>query len=633
MSLRSQTVSLLLGLSILLVATMHVIQMLVVMPAFVELEQIGAERSVMCCVNALNRDLQSLSSMTSDWASWDESYQYVQDHNTEFQAKNLTDESFSNASLNLICYVDREHRVVWGEVRDIESMQTIDVPDLFAAIQSKSSTITHHDNIDDAKSGIVLTSKGPMLLAARPIITTKRHGPMMGTLIMGRFLGRHEINDLADRMGVKLDAWTVGQEDMPVEARRVVETCSRSRQTHIETVDAQTLHAYEVVNDLYGQPALLLRVHVPREVTAQGRMSTRVAAGSSLVGGAVSLAALWIALQWRIINPLRRMAGHMKQEGQRKDLRTRLHLARTDEIGVLANEFDRMVENLAENRKKILDSAHRSGMADVASEVLHNVGNAVNSASCSVELLRERLDGSKVAGFNRAAAMLREQAPHAAEFFGADPRGPKLVDYLVGLNEALQQEQGDYQSEVARLDKTIRHIRDIIAAQQTYTGQSEFLQEVDLSALVDNALMLNQEELLTHQIEVEVDLPPLPDLRLNKSKMTQVLVNLVRNAIQAMRDQPSDARRLTISARTVDETGIEIEVRDTGSGFDDQVREKLFTQGFTTKPEGNGIGLHYCANAIQDAGGQISAESPGTGQGAAFRIRLVEVMPMSMDAT
>jgi signal transduction histidine kinase len=355
-----------------------------------------------------------------------------------------------------------------------------------------------------------------------------------------------------------------------------------------------------------------------------------VAAGFSLAGGGLTLAVMWIVLQRRIIDPLHHMAAHAVQVGQSGDLSVRLNVARTDEIGTLANEFDRMVGNLAESRKKVLDSAHRSGMEEVASEVLHNVGNAVNSASCSVELLRERLDGSKVAGFNRAAALLREQVPRAAEFFGADPRGPKLLNYLVGLNEVLQQEHHDHQSDVARLDETICHIRDVIAAQQTYTGQSEFRQEVDLSALVDEVLILNREQLVAYQIDVAVNLPPLPELQLNKSKVTQVLVNLVRNAIQAMHNQASGVRRLTISARTVDENGIEIEVRDTGCGFDDEVREKLFTHGFTTKSEGNGFGLHYCANAIQGAGGQITAESPGRGQGSTFRIRLVQVLPTTV---
>lgn len=633
MSLRSQVAILLVGLSIALVATMYVVQAVVVMPTFVELERTGAERNISRCIDALKSDVESLSNTTNDWASWDESYQYIQDHNAAFEAANLVDESLRNADLNLICYVDLAGRVVWSDVREIETLKKIDVPDLFDAIQQTESPIVHHDNVDDVNAGILLTSQGPMLLASRPIITTKHQGPIRGSLVMGRFLDAREIDNLADRIHATLNVWTVDQRDLPADARRGMKECLASRQTYVDTVNAKTLYAYRVLDDLYHQPALLLRVEVPRDIAQRGRMSVQVATGFSLVGGALTLALMWIVLQRRIVNPLQGMAGHAVRVGQSGDLKARLNSARTDEIGTLAREFDRMVANLAATRKKILDAAHRSGMAEVASEVLHNVGNAVNSANCSVELLRDWLDESKLAGLERATALLREQAPHAGEFFETDPRGPKLIEYLIGLNEALQHEYGNYQSEVTRLFDTIGHIRGIIAAQQSHTAKSEFRHEVDLSSLVDDALTLNQEQLRVHQIVVEVDLPPLPELLVNKSKLTQVLVNLVRNSIQAMQNQPSGPRCLTISARIVDETGIEIEVRDTGCGFDDKVRAKLFTHGFTTKPEGHGFGLHYCANAIQEAGGQITADSPGIGRGATFRVRLLDAIPQAVATT
>jgi signal transduction histidine kinase len=342
---------------------------------------------------------------------------------------------------------------------------------------------------------------------------------------------------------------------------------------------------------------------------------------------------MWVVLQWRIVGPLQYMAAHAMRVGHHDDLKARLKLARADEIGTLAREFDQMVECLAESRKRVLDMAHRAGMAEIASEVLHNVGNAVNSANCSVEVLDERLRGSKISGLDRAVTLLHEQAPRAVEFFGQDPRGPKLIDYLVNLNDTLQQERSGNQAEVVRLQETVRHIRDAIAAQQMFAGRSDFRQEVDLSTLVEDVLRLSLEQLRVAEIQVDVDLPPLPELQLNKSKITQVLVNLVRNAIQSMQDQPSDNRRLTIAASAIEEDGIEIVVGDTGMGFGEDVRAKLFMHGFTTKPEGNGFGLHYCANAVREADGNITAQSSGPGQGALFRIRLPHVMPAALATT
>ena len=627
MSLRSQIASLLLVLSLAFVTMTYAVQALVVMPAFVELERQDAARDVSRCVDALERDVDNLSNLASDWGSWDETYQYAQDHNPTFVECNLIDEAFGNSHVNLICVLDKDQKIVWGEARDIESLELIEVPSLFETLQDNQCPLAAKQNVDGGSKGVLLTERGPLLLASRAIITSKREGPPMGTVIMGLFLSEDEIKSLADRTHVKLDVWACGDKNIPATAQANLDACVLTGEKQIEVYDSKLLHAYTVMNDVYGKPAMLVRVHIPREVTIQGSMAAYVATGCSIAGGILTLLVMWIVLQWRIVGPLRTMAVHAVQVGSRDDLKARLQFDRSDEIGTLSIEFDRMVESLAQSRRKVLDTAHRAGMAEIASEVLHNVGNAVNSANCSVEVLDERLNRSKVVGLERAATMLRDQAPHAAEFFGQDPRGLKLIDYLISINDALQNERTDNKAEVLRLRETVRHIRDAISAQQTFAGRSDFRQDVELQPLLNEILKMNQELIRTSEVQVVVDLPALPELQLNKSKMTQVLVNLVRNAIQSMQDQPSDCRRLIISARCAEDDGIVIEICDTGMGFTPEVQAKLFTHGFTTKTDGNGFGLHHCANAIREAGGHVTAQSAGTGQGATFRIQLPHVMP------
>ncbi len=626
MSLRAQITTLLIALSVILVATTYAVESLIVMPAFVRLERHGADRNIDQCVNALERELDGLSNIANDWASWDDSYQYVQDHNETFAKVNLVDQAFSSTHINLICILDQDRRIVWGESRDMKTLELINVPDLFQIIEGKASSITQHQSTDDFNQGLLLTSRGPILLAARPIITTKREGPIMGSVIMGRFLNETESKNLAERTQTELDIWQVDDQYMPESARRCMEFCSKSGEKFIEVVDGKKIHAYTIMKDIFDQPAILLRVGLKREITAQGSISTIMAMGCSIVGGVLTLFAMWAVLQWRIVEPLQRMAAHAIRVGKDDNLKARLQFNRCDEIGTLANEFDDMFERLAESRKKVLNTAHRAGMAEIASEVLHNVGNAVNSANCSVEMLNERLANSKIGGLERATKLLREQAPHAAEFFGKDPNGAKLIDYLSNLNETLLRERVENQAEVKRMRDTIRHICDAIATQQIFAGRSNFLQEVNLEVLIEEILLMNEALIRSSEVQVVVDLPPLPELQLNKSKMTQILVNLVRNAIQSMQSQPADARRMTIAAKCVEEDGIEIAVTDTGTGFGEEVRTMLFTHGFTTKIEGNGFGLHFCANAIREAGGHITAQSSGVGQGASFRIRLPQVM-------
>lgn len=626
MSLRKQTAFLLIGLSIAFVCSTYAVQVLVVMPAFAELELQSAERDVDRCLDAIKSELEEINNTANDWGSWDDLYQYVEDKNESFARANLTAESFSNTHKNLICILDTKHRVVWGQSHDMVTLEAIDVPDLFAKLQEESSPITTHENIDDTRQGILLTSQGAILLASRPVITTKREGPIRGSIVMGRFLNETEISGLAARTHVSLDVWTVPQADMPPEAQRILGGLSPDDKKHFEVVDAKMLHGYTLLKDVYGKPALLLRVNLPRDVTRQGRVSAYLSTGCSIAGGILTLLAIGVVLQWRIVGPLQRMATHALRVGTQDNLKAKLNFKRTDEIGTLASEFDSMVQSLADTRRKVLDSAHRAGMAEIASEVLHNVGNAVNSANSSVETLEERLTNSKVEGIDRAAALLRDHAPRAAEFFGKDPRGPKLIDYLFRLGETLQQERIDNQSEIVRLREIVGHIRDAISAQQVFAGRSDFRQDVELPRLVDESLQINRDLIRMTETQIRLEIEPLPELFLNKSKMIQILVNLVRNAIQAMQAMPSDHRRLTIAARRAEDDGIEIELVDTGAGFSEDVRGRLFTHGFTTKPEGNGFGLHYCANAIREAGGHLTAQSAGAGQGATFRIRIPNVI-------
>ncbi len=632
MSLRSQIATMLIALSIALVVSTYAIQVWVVMPTFTKLELQAAERNVNRCYDSLMREIDTLSNIANDWASWDDTYQYVQDRNETFASVNLVDEAFSSTKFDLICIMDNARNVVWGEARDMETLEALDVPGLFELLSAEESPLNQLRDVNDRKEGVLLTSRGPLMVASRPIVTTKRQGPVRGFIMIGRFLNDNQIDSLAQRTHNKIEIWTIPDGSLSEHAASFARKCIEHSDKEIEIVDARTMHAYTVIRDINQQPALLLRISKDRDITSQGRIAAFIATACSLVGGALTLLAMWLVLQWRIVTPLQNMAHHALCVGKQDDLKARLDSTRVDEIGTLSNEFDKMVETLADSRKKVLDVAHRAGMAEIASEVLHNVGNAVNSANCSVEVLDERLGRSKLSGLERATSLLREQAPHASEFFGNDPRAPKLIDYLCNLNETLKQECIDNRAEVDRLRDTVRHIRDAIASQQTYAGRSDFRQDVDLASLIDEVVRINQELIRATEVQVTIEVPPLPELQLNKSKMTQVLVNLVRNAIQSMQSQSSDARKLCITAVCTDETGIEITVGDTGNGFDSDVQARLFTHGFTTKADGNGFGLHYCANAVREVGGHISALSPGLGQGATFRIHIPDVLPHAVQA-
>lgn len=621
MSLHQQMRLMLLVMSLVFIVGSYLIQSSVVMPTFSALERQEAIRDVTRCSAAVRRELELLGDLTNDWGARDDTYQYVQDRNLRFQNMNLTVESFSSARLSLIAILNADHELVWGKCFDPGSKEEIEMLKFWPVLTSSTFPLTHHRDPKDAKGGFLLTKKGPLMLHASPIVTSKREGPIQGSVLMGRFLDSREIGELANRTQMNLVIWPAGWSPMAEESD-ILDRIRESGAPVVREANSSFLEAFSSIEDVYGRPGLLLRAKVPRELTARGNLAAIVATWGSILGSLGVMAATGFLIRGRVVQPLEAVVAHAQHIGEASDLAARLNSGRPDEIGQLSRAFDRMVESLAVSRKKVLEAAHQAGMADVASEVLHNVGNVINSANASVEQLTDQLRSSKLEGLEKAAKLLEENTGRLGEFFSLDPRGPRLAAYLIRIASVLRHECTANQSRVDRVQKSMRHIQEIIALQESRAHQgSDFACETDLAETLRDIVALNQDRLDRARIEVKFHLEPLPELMLNRSKLTQVLVNLVRNAIQAMEGTAEGQRVLTLQARLAEDQNPEIDIGDSGCGMTDEVKTNLFRHGFTTKATGKGIGLHYCANAVRSMGGWISAHSEGPGRGSNIRIR------------
>lgn len=620
-SLQGQLGILLTLMSLVFVIGSYLIHSLVIMPTFASLEREHSVQNINRCLAGLNRELELLADLTNDWAAWDETYRFIQDRNEAFRESSLNMETCQSARLSLLALVTNDGELVWGNCYDLGSMEPVAMPGLWPLLSSQSFPLRKHRHLKDARGGILSTAAGTLLLYASPIITSKLTGPIRGSIIMGRFLGTKEIEALGRRCQVDLAAWPVGRSPVPNGEAEILETLRETGGPLLLEESSRTLTAFTACDDIFGRPALLLRAQTPRQITVHGRLAGIVAVGGSILGSLIVMLGAGMLVRHRVVAPLEAMAAHAHRVGGESDFRARLDSRRTDEIGQVSHAFDSMVENLAVSRRKVMERAHKAGMADVASEVLHNVGNVINSANASVEQLEEQLRYSKVDGLEKAAGLLQENSTHAAEFFSQDPRGPKLVSYLVKISSVLHTERLENQERVTRIRKSIRHIQEIVATQEHRAHHAGFSCETDLDSTFREVVALNRDRLERAGIQVQVRLEPLPEMVLNGSKLAQVLINLVRNAIQAMEGIPEAGRVLTLAAREIPGDGFEIEVTDTGTGLTEEVQANLFQHGFTTKEHGQGIGLHYCANAVRSMGGVISARSDGPGQGATFSIR------------
>ncbi len=280
-------------------------------------------------------------------------------------------------------------------------------------------------------------------------------------------------------------------------------------------------------------------------------------------------------------------------------------------------------EELDKLNRQLIDASRNAGMADVATGVLHNVGNVLNSVSVSATLVGDRLRRSKVTNLRRATAMLREQNGHLVEFLTTDPKGKLLPEYLGTAADQLAAEQTELVAEMDSVGLHIEHIKEIVSMQQNYAKVSGVYENLSAQELVEDALRLNVAAFERHHIDLTCEFEKnLPKVCVDRHKFLQILINLLRNAKHAMEDQPEGERQMNIRVGLAAPGRVKIVVSDNGIGIPAENLAKIFNHGFTTKKDGHGFGLHSGANAAKEMHGQLTARSAGPGQGAEFTLEL-----------
>jgi len=277
-------------------------------------------------------------------------------------------------------------------------------------------------------------------------------------------------------------------------------------------------------------------------------------------------------------------------------------------------------ERRRELQFQLRDASREAGMAEVATGVLHSVGNVLNSLGVSASLVQSQLRKSRVANVQRVANLLQENSADLGRFLTDDERGRQLPAYLAQLGEHLADENRGLQVEVAAIASHVGHIRTIVAAQQTHARRGGVIEAVDLAELLDSAAAVHFADM--GDVAIRRDYEPLESVTLDRHKLIQILGNLMSNARFALKEQTGGARQLRLELRRRDGDSIEVAVQDSGIGIQADVLGRLFEFGFTTKKDGHGFGLHSSAILAKELGGGLEASSPGAGKGARFTLHL-----------
>jgi signal transduction histidine kinase len=355
----------------------------------------------------------------------------------------------------------------------------------------------------------------------------------------------------------------------------------------------------------------------------------------------VGLSLLYWVLE-RLTRPLLGLAeaSHRVAAG---DFNVELDTSRHDELGQMASAFQHMAREvqrreeelrranegleqsgreLKEVHQQLIQTARQAGMAEVATNVLHNVGNVLNSVYTSAQLARERMRGLRLENLDRLADMLDTHQADLARFLTQDEQGRHVRPFLRKFGENLMKEREGILVLLDDVGRYTEHIGDIVKLQQNYARLPRLREPIRLSELVEDALRINAAGLGRHHVKVERQLAPLPPVLADKHKLLMILVNLISNAKYALDAASVEDRRMIVKVDLPAPECIRIEVHDNGIGIAPELLTRIFRYGFTTRTEGHGFGLHSCALAAQEMGGSLRAHSDGPGRGATFTLEL-----------
>lgn len=314
-------------------------------------------------------------------------------------------------------------------------------------------------------------------------------------------------------------------------------------------------------------------------------------------------------------------------DGQYKWYRTiaHCHEDKNQLSGILIdiNKDKKSEEKIKELNQKLLMTARQAGMAEIATSILHNIGNILNSSNVSINMLQDSFTQSYYQKLFKVIDMLKENNSNLNNYLLHDAKGKLIPEYLIALVEVIKKEYKKNLEEVNNIDEDLQHIKDIVSMQQSVSGVSGPSEKIFIPELIETALQMSSNPHKDKAIEMCKQYMESPFIISDRSKLLQILVNLIQNAKDAvLKNTANKEKKIEFIVEKTKHKKIHICVIDNGVGILPEHLNRIFSFGFTTKKNGHGFGLHSCALSAQDMGGSLKAESQGIGKGAAFILTL-----------
>ncbi|MDX2212891.1 MAG: CHASE4 domain-containing protein [Oculatellaceae cyanobacterium bins.114] len=360
MTLR-QKILLIIGFTLIcLIAVLYTLLSTFLLSRFAELERQDVQQKVVQVQNALSDDLTKLRFTVRDWAEWDDTYAFIDNVNSAYARSNLNEATIARLGLNLMVYARPTGEIVFGTGYDLEQQRQSPIPDSLAPHLSVDRPLLQHHKPISSLAGIMLLPEGILMVASHPILPGTHPGPIRGSLIFGRYLNEAIVKTLAEQTGLSTTVYRLDDARLPETFQQIRTQLITSEAVRVEPLSAQTIAGYTLVNDIYGEPALILRIDVPRRIYQEGQLTKNYLVFLLVIVGTVFSSVTLLFLEKLVLNRLLQLSADVRTIGKVGDASLRVTVKGRDELSQLAHQLNRMLNILTDSQQKQRESEVRN---------------------------------------------------------------------------------------------------------------------------------------------------------------------------------------------------------------------------------------------------------------------------------
>jgi sensor domain CHASE-containing protein len=368
-------------LAITLLVTVYVSFHSLLANSFEKLEVTSVQENVDRFLSSLSDDVSDLRSKTNDYAAWAETYNFIINPNNQYIDANLADPTFTTQRLNLVLFINSSGQLVYGKAFNIQNATEIPVPESVINEVSAHELLWRYNSTGSGVSGILLLPENPMLIASEPILTSQHEGPVQGALIMGRYLDSAEIDRLAQSTHLSLTLQLINDQSMPSDFQAAIPSLSDNQTVLVRPLNADFVAGYVLVNDVYGNPILISRIEMFRDIYKQGLDAMNYFIVALLGLAAVFVAAILILMETTVLHRVVKLTSDVRKIGKDKDLLARVSIEGNDELSVLAQSINGMLSEIKDKTIQLRKTEHLAATGQVAAMVGHDLRNPLQESA------------------------------------------------------------------------------------------------------------------------------------------------------------------------------------------------------------------------------------------------------------